>query len=68
MLNSYGGVAGRPHGDQNGLASLPGKGLVVRLLSHVTKVHVVLAAASIRLEEVTSPIGCDPCLLAQPLR
>ena len=67
MRNCYGGVAGHPHGDQNGLVSLPGEGLVVRLLSCVTKVHVVLTAASVQLEEVASPIGCDPCLLAQPL-
>ena len=60
--------AGCPPGDQNGLVSLPGKGLVVCLLSCVATVHVALAAASIRLEEVVSPIGCDPCLLAQPLR
>ena len=68
MLNSCGGVAGHPHGDQNGLVSLFGKGFVMRLLSRVTKVHVMLMAASVRLEEVTSPIGCDPHLLAQPLR
>ena len=68
MLNSHGGVAGRPHSDQNGLASLSGEGLIVRLLSRVTKVHIALMAVSIRLEEVASPIGHDPCLLAQPLR
>ena len=68
MLNSYGGVAGHPHGDQNGLVSVFGKGLVMCHLSHVTKVHVALAAASVWLEEVASPIGRDPCLLAQPLR
>ena len=66
MLNSYGGDAGRPHGDQNGLASLPGEGLIVCLLSRVTKAHVILMAASVQLEEVMSPIGCDPHLLAQP--
>ena len=66
MLNSRGGVAGRPHGDQNGLASLFGTGLVMRLLSHVTKVHVVLMVASVWLEEVASPIRHDPHLLAQP--
>ena len=66
MLNSYGGVVGHPHGDQNGLGSLPGEGLIVHLLSRVTKVHVVLVAASIWLKEVASPIGCDPRLLAQP--
>ena len=68
MLNSRGGVAGHPHGDQNGLASLFGEGLVMRLLSRVTKVHITLAVASVRLEEVTSPIGRDPRLLAQPPR
>ena len=68
MLNSYGGVAGCPHGDQNGLASLFGTGLVMRLLSRVTKIHIALVAASVRLEEVTSPIRRDPRLLAQPLR
>ena len=68
MLNSRGGVAGCPHGDQNGLASLFGTGLVMHLLSRVTKVHVALAAASVRLEEVVSPIGRDPHLLAQPPR
>ena len=66
MLNSYGGVAGWPHGDQNGLASLLGEGLVMRLLSRVTKVHVMLTVASVWLEEVVSPIGRDPHLLAQP--
>ena len=68
MLNSYCGVAGHPHGDQNGLVSLFGKGFVMRLLSCVAKVHVALAAASIWLEEVAGPIRCNPCLLAQPLR
>ena len=67
MLNSYGGVAGRPHGDQNSLVSLFGKGLVMCLLSHVTKVHITLTVASVQLKEVTSPIRCDPRLLAQPL-
>ena len=38
----------------------------MRLLSRVAKVHVVLTVASVRLEEVASPIGCDPRLLAQP--
>ena len=40
----------------------------MRLLIHVAKVHIALAAASVRLEEVVSPIGCDSRLLAQPLR
>ena len=68
MLNCYGRAVGHPHGDQNGLASLPGEGLIVRILSHVTKVHVALAAVSVWLEEVVSPIGRDPRLLAQPPR
>ena len=68
MLNSRGGVVGRPHSDQNGLASLFGTGLVMHLLSRVTKVHVALVVASIWLEEVVSPIGRDPRLLAQPPR
>ena len=66
MLNSYGGVAGHPHSDQNGLVSLPGEGLIVRLLSCVTIVHITLMAMSIQLEEVASPIRHDPHLLAQP--
>ena len=40
----------------------------MHLLSRVAKVHIVLAAASVWLEEVASPIGCDPHLLAQPPR
>ena len=56
------------NGDQNGLVSLPGEGLVMCLLSCVTEVHVMLAGASIWLEEVASPIRHDPCLLAQPPR
>ena len=67
MLNCYGRAVGHPHGDQNGLASLPGEGLIVHLLSHVTKVHIALAAVSVWLE-VASPIGRDPHLLTQPLR
>ena len=65
MLNCNGGVVGHPHSDQDGLASLSGEGLVMRLLSHVTEVHVTLMAASIWLKKVTSPIGCDPHFVAQ---
>ena len=48
------------------LASLFGVGLIMRLLSCVTKVHITLVAVSIQLEEVVSPIRHDPHLLAQP--
>ena len=66
MLNCNGGVAGHPHGDQDGLVSLSGEGLVMHLLSCVIEVHVALVAASAWLKKVTSPIGHDPRFVAQP--
>ena len=66
MLSCDGGVVGCPRSDQNGLVSLSGKGLVVRLLSRVTEIHIALAMVSIQLKKVAGPIRHDPHFVAQP--
>ena len=67
MSGHSGGCARCTPNDQNGLVSLPGEGHVVHVLSHMAKVHILLMMMSIRLELIATMVGCDTCMVTQPL-
>ena len=68
MVNGGGGATRGQHGDQDGLTRPLDKSLVVHVLSCMAEVHIMLASAGIGLEEVSSPIGHDAHIVAEPPR
>ena len=55
---------GYPHGDQNGLTSSLGKGLIMHILDYMAEVHILLTTVSMELKEVTSSFRHDTHVVA----